>query len=145
MDYRIIGDEIYIRIDKDEEILENILTICKRENIKTAHFRGIGCCNTIDIQTYIPQREEFISHIKTGIFEMLSVDGNISPENDRSLFLHSHAAFSYLDDGDIKMIGGHLKKAVVEYTAEIVLNPAKENISRMIDSKTGISVWNLDK
>jgi hypothetical protein len=143
MDYRIIGNEIYIRIDKDEEILESILNICKKENIKTANFRGIGCCNTIDIQTYIPQQQEFLSHIKTGIFEMLSIDGNISPENDGNLFLHAHSTFSYLENNEIKIIGGHLKSAVVEYTAEIILNPAKENISRMIDPKTGIQIWNL--
>jgi hypothetical protein len=145
MDYRAIGNEIYIRIDKDEDILESILAICKKENIQTANFRGIGCCRKIDIQTYIPQKEEFISHIKTGIFEMLSLDGNISPENDGSLFLHAHSTFSYLENGEIKMIGGHLKEAIVEYTAEIILNPAQETIARMIDPKTNISVWDLKK
>jgi hypothetical protein len=142
MDYRLIGNEYYIRIDKDEEILSSILNICKRENIKTAHFRGIGCCNTINIQTYIPQKEEFLSHIRTGIFELISIDGNISPEEEE-LFIHAHASFSYLEDNEIKIIGGHLKTAIVEYTAEIVLTPAEENISRMVDSKTGITVWKL--
>lgn len=145
MDYKKIGDEIYIRIDKDEEILESLLKICNLENIKTGYFQGIGCCEKIDIQTYIPQKEEFLSHVKTGIFEMLSFDGNISSENDGSLFLHAHASFSYLENGEIKMIGGHIKEAVVRYTAEIILTPAKETISRMRDPKTGIRVWKLEE
>ncbi len=39
------------------------------------------------------------------------------------------------------MIGGHLRETIVEYTAEIILTPAKHNILRMIDPKTGTSVW----
>ena len=144
MDYKINGNEVYIRIDKDEEIIENILNICKKENIKTAHFKGIGGCDKIDIQTYIPEKEDFISHIKTGIFELLSLDGNISPEDDESLAIHAHASFSYLEDNEIKMIGGHLKSAQVRYTAEIILTPAQNDIERMTDSKTGIRVWKLN-
>jgi hypothetical protein len=143
MDYKLIENEYYIRVDKGEDIISSIIKICKDEKIETAHFRGIGCCGKIDIQTYIPQKEEFISHVKEGIFELLSIDGNVSSDNGE-LFLHAHASFSYLDkNNEIKLIGGHLKEGVVEYTAEIILKPAKENISRMIDEKTGISVWKL--
>lgn len=142
MDYKKIGKEIYIRIDKDEEIIENILNICKKEKIKTAHFKGIGCCEKINIQTYVPQKKDFISHIKTGTLEMISCDGNITSE-DKDLVLHAHASFSYLENEDIKMIGGHLKEAFVEYTAEIVLTPTEETITGMTDLKTGIRVWNL--
>jgi hypothetical protein len=142
MDYKKIANEIYIRIDKGDEILAEILNICKSENIKTAHFRGIGGCDRIDIQTFIPSKNDFISHKKEGIFEMVSLDGNITPDNDE-IFLHAHAVFSYLENDEIKMIGGHLKEAFVKYTAEIILTPAVEDISRMIDDKTGISVWKL--
>jgi hypothetical protein len=142
MDYRKIGNEFYIRIDKDDEIINGILEVCENESIKTAHFRGIGGCDKINIQTFIPAKNDFISHKKEGIFEMVSLDGNISPDNDE-IFLHAHAVFSYLENGEIKMIGGHLKEAFVKYTAEIILTPAVENISRMLDDKTGISVWKL--
>jgi hypothetical protein len=142
MDYRKIGNEFYIRIDKDDEILSKILEVCKKENVRTAHFRGIGGCDKINIQTFIPAKNDFISHEKEGVFEMISLDGNISPDNDE-IFLHAHAVFSYLENDEIKMIGGHLKEAFVKYTAEIILTPAVENISRMIDDKTGISVWKL--
>jgi hypothetical protein len=73
---------------------------------------------------------------------MLSIDGNIISD-EGNLFLHAHAVFSYVDNGEIKTIGGHLKEGVIKYTAEIVLTPAEEKISRMVDPKTGIYVWNL--
>jgi len=145
MDYRKIGEEIYIRVDRDEEIVECIQNVCKKENIKTAHFKGIGGCDKIVVQTYIEKINDFESHEKNGIFELLSLDGNISPEDDGSLYIHSHASFSYLENDEIKMIGGHLKQAFVRYTAEIILTPAKENISRMKDLKAGIRVWDLRK
>jgi hypothetical protein len=144
MDYKRIDNEIYIRVDKDEEVIETLLKVCEKEEIKTAHFKGIGGCDKIDIQTYIPEKEEFISHIKTGTIEMLTLDGNISPEDDGSLFVHAHSSFSYLENNEIKMIGGHLKQAFIKYTAEIILTPAKSTISRMTDPKTGIRVWELN-
>jgi hypothetical protein len=142
MDYRKIGEEYYLRVDKDEEIVSSILKTCQNEKIRTAHFRGIGGCDIIDIQTFIPEQNDFISHRKTGVFELISIDGNVSPDKD-DIFIHSHAIFSYLENDEIKIIGGHLKEAYVKYTAEIILTPAKEDISRMIDPKTGISVWKL--
>jgi predicted DNA-binding protein with PD1-like motif len=39
------------------------------------------------------------------------------------------------------MGGSHLTKAIINYTGEISIMPAKGVISRMDDVKTGISVW----
>lgn len=143
MDYKKIGNEVYIRIDKGEELVSSILAICKRENINTAHFSGIGGCGKVVLQTYVPSLRNFTSHLKTGSLEMLSLDGNISPNNLNDIVLHAHATFSYIENDEVKIIGGHLKEAQILYTAEIILTPAKENISRMYDKNAQIDVWDL--
>jgi len=143
MKYRLNGNEIYVRVDKDDEILDSILKICNKESIRTAHFRGIGFCKKIELQTYLPEKEEFLSNVKNRACEMVSLDENVSPEDDGSLAIHAHSSFSFHDNYAIKMIGGHLKEAVVGYTAEIILTPAYKSIERMTDPKTGIRVWKL--
>ena len=44
MDYRKFGECYYIRMDRDDEIISTILEICKKENVRSATFSGIGGC-----------------------------------------------------------------------------------------------------
>ena len=56
MDYRKFGECYYIRMDRDDEIISTILEICKKENIRSATFSGIGGCKDAKIQT-LSQRQ----------------------------------------------------------------------------------------
>lgn len=144
MDYRKIGGTIYARFDKGDEVLEGILNICKKEDILSATFSGIGGCGDVTVSTYIPEKNDFIPHNKTGLLEMISIIGNISANDNNEIFEHTHAMFSYLENGEVKFLGGHLTKAVVSYTAEIEIRPVQEGvIRRKQDELTGITVWNL--
>ena len=42
MDYRKIGETYYVRMDRGDEIVSNLLEICEKENIPSAVFSGIG-------------------------------------------------------------------------------------------------------
>ena len=144
MDYRKIGGTIYARFDKGDEVLEGILNICKKENILSATFSGIGGCGDVTVSTYIPEKNDFIPHNKTGLLEMISINGNISANDNNEIFEHTHAMFSYLENNEVKFLGGHLTKAVVSYTAEIEIRPVQEGvIRRKQDELTGITVWDL--
>ena len=59
MDYRRMNDIYYVRIDKGEEIITELLQICGREGIQSAVFTGIGGCSHAEIQTFIPQKGTF--------------------------------------------------------------------------------------
>ncbi len=36
---------IYLRIDKDESVIETIKKVCRTEHIKAGYFQGIGACD----------------------------------------------------------------------------------------------------
>lgn len=144
MDYKKWGEYIYARFDKGDEVLDGILNICKKENILSAVFSGIGGCGDVTVSTFIPEKNDFVPHHKTGLLEMISVNGNISANDNDEIFEHTHAMFSYLENGDVKFLGGHLTRAVVSYTAEIEIRPVLNGvIRRKKDEMTGITVWNL--
>ncbi len=144
MDYKKWGEYIYARFDKGDEVLDGILNICKKENILSAVFSGIGGCGDVTVSTFIPEKNDFVPHHKTGLLEMISVNGNISANDNDEIFEHTHAIFSYLENGDVKFLGGHLTRAVVSYTAEIEIRPVLNGvIRRKKDEMTGITVWNL--
>ena len=70
MDYRKFGECYYIRMDRDDEIISTILEICKKENIRSATFSGIGGCKDAEIQTFIPETGSFEEQRISGMLEM---------------------------------------------------------------------------
>lgn len=145
MDYRKLGEKLCVRLDKGDELLTQILQICRREGIQSATFHGIGAFGQVCVATYIPEKDDFLDHWKAGMLELVSLDGNISHDEDGQIYEHAHTMFSYVDrEGNVSSFGGHLKSAVVSYTAEIVIEPFCGNgLGRMTDPNTGITVWKL--
>ena len=145
MDYKQKGSAVYVRFDRGDELVSGILSVCKKENILSATYSGIGGCSSVTVATLIPEKNEFLEHHKSGcLLEMISMNGNISCDEKNDIFEHTHAMFSFLENEEVKFIGGHLIKAVISYTGEVVINPVQEGtIRRKIDNTTGITVWSL--
>ena len=99
MDYRKFGESYYIRLDKGDEIINSVLTICKKEDIKSATYSGIGGCSSADIQTFLPEKREFEQNHLEGMLELVSLTGNVvTDENDDTITIH--------------MRYSHIKKAI---------------------------------
>lgn len=144
MRYIKFGETYYIRMDRGDEIISCLLDVCRKEGILSACYSGIGGCQSAEIQVFIPERGEFETENAKGTLELVSLLGSvISDETDR-LYHHTHALFSYLIHGEHRSVSGHLKSAVVRYTAEIELRPVKGGvIRRKYDPETGTGFWNL--
>ena len=84
MDYRKFGECYYIRMDRDDEIISTILEICKKENIRSATFSGIGGCKDAEIQTFIPETGSFEEQRISGMLELVSLNGNVVTEIGRA-------------------------------------------------------------
>ena len=59
MEYKKIGDTFYVRMDRSDEIIGNILEICRKESIPSAIFSGIGGCCNAELQVFIPETGSF--------------------------------------------------------------------------------------
>ena len=79
MDYRKFGECYYIRMDRDDEIISTILEICKKENIRSATFSGIGGCKDAEIQTFIPETGSFEEQRISGMLEVKIIPVTIIP------------------------------------------------------------------
>lgn len=145
MDYRKMNDILYVRIDKGEEIITELLQLCQRENVRSAVFTGIGGCSHAELQTFIPDKGAFETETLDGMLELISMTGNIVTDNGR-LFHHTHAAFSFKEGKEHKMAAGHVKAVTVLYTAEIELRPVTGGvINRKQDPETGTGFWCFDQ
>ena len=142
MEYRKIGETYYVRMDRGDEIISNLLEICKKESIQSAVFSGIGGCLSAELQVFIPETGCFETERLEGMLELVSLNGNMVRDHDGLLFHHTHASFSFKKDGQHGMTGGHLKATTVLYTAEIELRPTIGGaISRKFDPETGTGFW----
>jgi predicted DNA-binding protein with PD1-like motif len=145
MDYRIFNNIAYIRLDRGDEIIGNILEICRKEHIGSAIFSGIGGCKKAEIQTFIPEAGAFETQSIEGMLELVSLNGNIVTDENGEYYHHTHAMFSFKKDGGHHMAGGHIKSITVLYTAEIELRPTAGGvIKRKFDPETGTGFWNFD-
>ena len=142
MDYRKYDDTVYIRMDKGDEIIENILDICRKEHIASAIFSGIGGCSEAQIQTFLPERGTFETETVSGMLELVSLMGNVISDDQEEPYLHAHGLFSYKDGDKHCVSAGHIRSIIVLYTAEIELRPVKGGtIRKMFNEETGTGFW----
>ena len=158
MEYKKIGETYYVRMDRGDEIIGNILEICRKESIPSAIFSGIGGCSSAELQVFIPETGSFETEQLDGMLELVSLNGNVVSADDGQLYHHTHALFSFKggnrdvdnivgghQDGQHGMAGGHLKSTTVLYTAEIELRPTiGGSIGRKFDPETGTGFWNFN-
>lgn len=56
MEYKIMNGTYYIKIDKDENLLERIRYFSKKNEV-CGSFSGIGAANKVTISTYLPEEK----------------------------------------------------------------------------------------
>ena len=143
MDYRKMGNAVYIRMDRGDEIIGKILEICRKEDIGSAVFSGIGGCSEAQIQTFVPETGSFETRTISGMLELASLNGNIVTD-ENGLYHHTHAVFSFKQGQEHCIDAGHIKSITVLYTAEIELRPVVGGtIKRIPDPETGTGFWSF--
>lgn len=125
---------IFCRFFSDEDLFKELKNVCLNHNIKTAIIlSGIGQLKNFEIG-YFKKDKTYTNSFYSKIYELLNLSGNIIKNNDEYI-IHIHAI---LGDKDKKTIGGHLNKALVEVTCELVLLKININAYRKIEEKTGL-------
>lgn len=146
MDYQKIGGVYYVRMDCEDEIITELIGICRECNIRSATFSGIGGCQTAEIQTFIPEKGAFDTEIIEGMLELITISGNIIQDDSGEYYHHTHAMYSFKENGEHHVAAGHIKATKVLYTAEIELRPvAGGAIHRKFDPVTGTGFWDFQK
>lgn len=144
MEYRKIGNNYYVRMDRDDEIVGKLLEVCNKESLQSAVYSGIGGCQCAELQTFVPEKGQFETELIEGMLELVSLNGSVVTGDDGQLYHHTHALFSYKKDGKHEVVGGHLKSTTVLYTAEIEIRPTIDGvIGRKYDPETNTGFWNF--
>ena len=142
MEYRKFDDKIYVRLDKNDEVIASLQSVCERQGLTVAQIQGIGGCESVTVGVFDAEKKTYNETTVEGLLEMTSLDGNLTYYEGKP-YLHLHVAFAYREHGEIKTLAGHLLKAVIGLTGEIVITPAEGRIGRRFDEELGIRVWDF--
>lgn len=137
MDYRRFDHTIIARIDKDEEILEQVKQIALKEDIKLASVQALGAIRSFTAGVFKPKEKEYLSNEFTGNFEIVSLTGTINTMN-QEFYCHLHLSAGN-DQGQV--FGGHLNQAIVSATCEMVIQIIDGVIDRYYDEQIGLNLF----
>jgi uncharacterized protein len=140
MKYQLINNDqqktFAVILESGEEVIEKIMEFAQEQKISASQLTAIGAfSNTIvgffdfSMKDYkkIPFKEQM---------EVLTLNGDITLFNGEYK-IHAHVVLGR-EDGSAH--GGHLLKATVHPTLEIILNESPAYLSREMDKESGLAL-----
>lgn len=139
MEYRRFNDTLVVRLDPKEEICEQIMAVAEKEKIMLAELQGLGAVNELTTGVFNTVTKEYHANQFQGAFEIVSLTGTLTRQNGK-VYLHAH-----LSAGDEKgnVFGGHLNRAIVSATAEIVIRVIDGAIGRKFSEEIGLNLFDF--
>lgn len=141
MEYRKFDSTIIARIDKGEEILEKVKEIALNENIKLASISALGAVNDFTVGVFKTDEKKYYSNSFQGYFEITSLTGTINTMNGE-FYIHIHMSAGN-EKGEV--FGGHLNRAVVSATCEMVITIIDGSVDRYFDEEIGLNLFKFNE
>ena len=89
MEYRRFDQTVIARIDRGEEILEQVEKIAAREQIKLASVQALGAIDSFTAGVFKTREKKYLSNDFEGSFEIVSLTGTINTM-DGKFYSHLH-------------------------------------------------------
>ena len=137
MDYRRFGNTIVARMDRGEEILEQLKQISLKEDVKLASVSALGAVDDFTVGVYKVDEQKYYSNHFEGAYEIVSLTGTVSTM-DGEYYAHLHMSAGN-DRGEV--FGGHLNRAVISATCEMVITVIDGTVERVKDPEVGLNVF----
>lgn len=139
MQYKRFGTAYVIRLEGEDEIIDSLKVLVEKEEIRGGFFYGLGAVKNVSLGYFDVEKKEYKEKSFEQDFELTSMVGDVAFSGDK-IIVHAHVT---LAGEDFKVVAGHLNKATVTATTEIVFNPIEGKLSKKIDPITGLNLMDL--
>lgn len=139
MKYQRFEQTIIVRMDKGEDIVEQVRNVALKEKIKLASISALGAINEFTVGVFKTKEKKYYANEFKGDFEIVSLTGTINTMNDE-YYSHMHLSAGN-DQGQV--FGGHLNKAIVSATCEMVIQIINGEVDRYFDEEIGLNLLKL--
>ena len=137
MEYQRFENTIYLRLDRGEEIVESLRRLAEAENVKLAAVTGLGATDDFTVGVYDVPTRQFRPRTFTGAHEITSLVGSVNTMNGEH-YSHLHMTASDISGA---VVGGHLNRARISATAEIVIVVTDGTVDRFRDEAVGLNLY----
>ena len=134
MQYKQVGKDHFIYIEKNEKVMDTLTRFCIDKGISNAKLSGIGAVKETEIGAYDTIKKEYIRKEYSDILELVSFKGNITLK-DGSPFPHAHVVLS---DHNMSTAGGHLFETTVAAVGEFFLMEFDNDAYRELNEDVGL-------
>lgn len=137
MEYRRFENTIVARIDRGEEITEQLRAIALREQIRLASVQALGAVGRFTVGVYRPAEKRYLANEFCGDYEIVSLTGTVNTMNGE---FYSHLHMSAANERG-EVFGGHLNRAEVSATCEMVIRIIPGQVDRYLDESVGLNLF----
>ena len=137
MEYKRFDNTVIARLDKGEEILQQLEVIARKENIRLASVSALGATNDITVGVFRTGEKKYYANSFQGDMEIVSLTGTISTMNGQ-YYAHLHMSAG---DTEGKVFGGHLNRAVISATCEMVIRIIDGEVDREFNEAVGLNTF----
>lgn len=139
MEYKRFQNTVIVRIDPGEEILELLLDVVTKEKIRLADVSALGAVNEFVVGVFDTKQKKYHSNSFKGDFEIVSLTGTVTEMDGKSYF-HLHMSAG---DRSGKVFGGHLNRAMVSATCEMVIHIIDGSVGRTFSESVGLNLFDF--
>lgn len=131
------------RLARYEKLPDALLAAARQAGVTAGEVQAIGGVTQLQVTEYDIEAERYKPPLsRTGMTEVLSLQGNLSLR-DGELFGHLHITGCYHENGETRMIAGHLVEAEV-FVCEYHLTAYDDvDLIRELEPQTGLALWTL--
>jgi len=139
MEYKKLGNSYVVRLEEGEEVIDSLKIFAGKEMIRGGFFYGLGAVNRVTLGYFDVEKKEYKERSFEEGFELTSLVGDISCSGEK-IIVHAHVT---LANEDFKVLAGHLGKAYVTATLELIFNPLEGRLEKKPDPETGLNLLDL--
>ncbi|HEY1870827.1 MAG TPA: PPC domain-containing DNA-binding protein [Chitinophagaceae bacterium] len=121
-------------LDDNDEVIQSLQDFAKENNLKAGQFTGIGAFSKVTLGFFDFNKKDYLRNEVNEQVELLSLIGDITLyKNEHKI--HPHVVIGKRDG---TACGGHLLKAIVHPTLELIINESPGYLQREMNEETGL-------
>jgi predicted DNA-binding protein with PD1-like motif len=141
MEYQRFENTLLVRLDRGEEIVDSMRRLAAAEDIRLAHVSALGAVDDFTVGVYDVGTWKYHPLSFTGQHEITSLFGTINTM-DGAFYCHIHMTAGNITGA---VVGGHLNRAVISATAELVVTVTDGTVDRVKDEAvTGLNLFSFE-